>query len=109
MSWWNNKVYNELKKHKISFCGVSHPKLSDDVIKNNSILYYRFHGVPVLYKSEYEEDFINDTTFKMMNASRFKQAYVYFNNTWGTGAIINTRQMQTLLHKILPQKGLKST
>jgi uncharacterized protein YecE (DUF72 family) len=54
-SWWNKKVYNALKKHKISFCGISHPTLQDDVVNNNSLLYYRFHGVPVLYKSEYKK------------------------------------------------------
>jgi uncharacterized protein YecE (DUF72 family) len=96
-SWWNKEVYNALKKHKISFCGISHPTLPDDVVKNNSILYYRFHGVPVLYKSEYKKDFIAEITNEVKNAARLKEAYIYFNNTWGTGAIANARQMQEIL------------
>ena len=96
-SWWNKKVYNALKKHKISFCGISHPALQDDVIKNNSILYYRFHGVPVLYKSEYEANFIQEIADEIKTAGRFKEAYIYFNNTWGTGAIINGKYLQTTL------------
>ncbi|MDQ3021196.1 MAG: DUF72 domain-containing protein [Bacteroidota bacterium] len=57
-SWWNEKVYNELGKNKISFCSVSHPKLPDEVIKNNSVMYFRFHGVPKLYVSEYKKNYL---------------------------------------------------
>lgn len=96
-SWWNKKVYNALKKNKISFCGISHPKLQDDVVKNNYILYYRFHGVPMLYKSEYKKEFIKGITDEIKTSGRFKEAYIYFNNTWGTGALVNARQMQELL------------
>ena len=96
-SWWNKKVFNALKKHAITFCGISHPKLDDDVIKNNSILYYRFHGVPVLYKSEYKKEFIEEITAEIKIEGRFKEAYIYFNNTWGTGALANARQMQGLI------------
>lgn len=97
-SWWNKKVFNALKKHKISFCGISHPKLDDEVIKNNSILYYRFHGVPVLYKSEYKKEFIEEITGEIKTSGRFKDAYIYFNNTWGTGALVNAKQMQELIY-----------
>lgn len=96
-SWWNTNVYNALKKHKIGFCGISHPKLKDDVIKNNSILYYRFHGVPVLYKSEYTAEYIKEITNEIITAGKYDEIYVYFNNTWGTGALTNARQMQNLL------------
>ncbi len=92
-SWWNKKVYNELKKHKITFCGISHPQLQDDVVKNTSILYYRFHGVPVLYKSQYPKEFIEQITNEIKASGISREAYIYFNNTWGTGAINNGRQM----------------
>ncbi len=96
VSWWNEKVYKLLKKHKISFCGISHPKLPDTVIKNMPLLYYRFHGVPVLYKSEYEKDFIEKIAGDIKDIGRTKEAFVFFNNTWGTGGIINAKQMQQL-------------
>ncbi|MEP6595281.1 MAG: DUF72 domain-containing protein [Ginsengibacter sp.] len=54
-SWWNAEVYYELAKHKITFCGMSHPLLPDNIIKNTSILYYRIHGVPDLYRSPYKK------------------------------------------------------
>lgn len=95
-SWWNTKIYSTLKDHKISFCGISHPTLKDDVIRNNELLYYRFHGVPVLYKSEYPEDYIQQIANEI-KASEFIDAYIYFNNTWGTGALTNARQLQGFL------------
>ena len=96
-SWWNKKVYDTLKKNKISFCGVSHSKLSDEVVKNNPILYYRFHGVPTLYKSEYSERFMQEIAEEIKTCGRFIEAYTYFNNTWGTGALTNARQLQSFI------------
>lgn len=93
-SWWMKKVFDTLKKHKISFCGISHPKLPDKVIKNNNIIYYRFHGVPVLYKSEYEKDFIERIVNEVKSFNNVTDAYIYFNNTWGTGALNNSKQIK---------------
>src|SRR4029077_11454320 len=54
-SWWNKHVYDELEKHHIIFCGISHPQLPEDIIINSPTIYYRFHGVPKLYYSQYDE------------------------------------------------------
>ncbi|MDQ2862507.1 MAG: DUF72 domain-containing protein, partial [Bacteroidota bacterium] len=59
-SWWNKDVIRRLKKSKITFCGISYPKLPDEVVKTNPFLYYRLHGVPVLYKSAYSQDFLQN-------------------------------------------------
>ena len=96
-SWWREKVYKKLKKYGISFCGISYPKLPDEVKKNTHMLYYRFHGVPILYKSEYDADFVEKIITDIKMISRVKEAYIYFNNTWGIGAINNARQMQDYL------------
>jgi len=94
-SWWREPVFKTLAKHKISFCGQSYPgNLPDHAVVNTKTIYYRFHGKPVLYKSEYEETQLRKV-MQEMGAGR-KEAFVYFNNTWGTSALINARQMQTL-------------
>ncbi len=93
-TWWNKKIYATLKKHKIIFTGISHPKLTDVVVSNHSILHYRFHGAPVLYKSEYKKEIIKKVKDDIINTKKIDEAYVYFNNTWGTGGINNARQMQ---------------
>ena len=50
VSWWAPEVYKKLSKHKITFCGMSHLELPQDVIQNSPLFYYRFHGVPELYR-----------------------------------------------------------
>ena len=96
-SWWNNEVFEKLKENKIIFCGVSFPKdISDEVIVNSeAFLYYRFHGVPVLFKSEYSEDQLEIISKKIEN---FKgTSYLFFNNTWGTAGIKNALELQKIL------------
>ena len=53
-SWWQQHVYDKLAKHKITFCGMSHPSLPDEIVQNTSVLYYSMHGVPNLYQSPYK-------------------------------------------------------
>ncbi|NEU07689.1 DUF72 domain-containing protein [Flavihumibacter sp. R14] len=96
LSWWNEEVFKNLEKHKITFCGMSHPDLPQDVIQNNSVLYYRFHGVPELYKSLYDEPLLIDFVNQIKKANTVKTAFIYFNNDIGASAIINGKQMQHL-------------
>lgn len=95
-TWWDEKVYAKLAKYKIIFCGQSYPSaLPDEIIKNNDIIYYRFHGKPVLYKSTYPAAEI--VAFNNQMPPSTKQAFIYFNNTWGTGALTNANELQLLL------------
>jgi len=94
-SWWNKDVISRLRKSNIAFCGISYPKLPDEVIKTNSLLYYRLHGVPVLYKSAYSQNFLENLQEKILK-QKIKEVWIYFNNTWGTAAIENAKIIQNL-------------
>ena len=95
ISWWNETVFNEFSKRKIIFSGISYPSaLPDETIQNTNIVYYRFHGKPVLYKSLYSEREIEK--FANSIGPAIQQVFVYFNNTWGTAAITNARQLMSL-------------
>lgn len=96
-SWWNKDVFDILKENNIIFSGVSFPgNLPEDVIVNHpDILYYRLHGKPVLYKSEYSEDFLKGLAEKIRNSQQ--KAFIFFNNTWGTSAIKNGLYLKNLL------------
>ncbi|MDQ2721330.1 MAG: DUF72 domain-containing protein [Bacteroidota bacterium] len=94
-SWWDENVFEQFKNHNLIFCGSSFPKLPDEAIATTQNLYYRFHGVPVLYKSVYEENFVENIYGQIKNANP-AEAWIYFNNTWGNAAIINSRQLQKL-------------
>ncbi|MPS72744.1 MAG: DUF72 domain-containing protein [Chryseobacterium sp.] len=96
-SWWNEEVFDLFKKYQWIFCGVSFPgKISEDVIVTNSgIGYYRLHGKPILYKSPYSEEFL-DNLVKEIKATN-QEFYIYFNNTWGTSAIENSLYLKKIL------------
>jgi uncharacterized protein YecE (DUF72 family) len=96
ISWWDDKIYKELAKHNITFCGMSHPLLPDDVIINNPVLYYRLHGVPQLYKSPYSPKELKKLADDIKRSRKVKQAFIYFNNDIDTSAIENARQLMEL-------------
>lgn len=97
--WWNDEVYKKLSKHEITFSGIDHPALPNDVIKNTSVLYYRFHGSPQLYKSEYSEAALKEFADQILNSKQTKEVFVYFNNTMNLAAIKNVRQLIEIVNK----------
>lgn len=96
-SWWQQKVYDELALHNVSFCSQSHPKLPDDVVHNTPIIYYRFHGVPQLYKSQYKKIKIQSVIDQIRARGGTSNAYIYFNNTMGIAGIRNARQTEKII------------
>lgn len=99
-SWWNPTVYNRLAAANVSFCGMSHPLLPDEVIQNTNILYYRFHGVPDLYKSKYQLTTLQKIARQAENNKTTKEAFIYFNNDIDGAAITNAFEMEAFVEKI---------
>jgi uncharacterized protein YecE (DUF72 family) len=94
ISWWNEKVFSALKKKKTIFCGVSINNLPGDPVIISDTMYYRFHGVPKLYYSLYEEKEIKKVADAITNTKKINRAFVYFNNTASMAAIENARWLQ---------------
>ncbi|RKS98032.1 DUF72 domain-containing protein [Chryseobacterium defluvii] len=96
-SWWKEDIFNLFKAKSIVFSGVSFPgNLPEDVmVTHPEILYYRLHGKPVLYKSEYPEEFLNNLAEKIKNLQ--KKSFIFFNNTWGHAAIQNSLYLKKIL------------
>jgi uncharacterized protein YecE (DUF72 family) len=90
-SWWRPDVYRQLANNRISFCGHSHPRLPDGVIINTDAVYYRFHGVPDLYRSAYPESKLEELAGQVLDNKSVKSAHIYFNNTAGPAALANAR------------------
>jgi len=90
-SWWRPEVYQQLAERHISFCGISHPRLPDQVIINTPAVYYRFHGVPDLYRSAYATSKLEETAMQVLADKTVAAAHIYFNNTAGPAAIANAR------------------
>jgi uncharacterized protein YecE (DUF72 family) len=94
-SWWRDDVMKTLRQHKIAFSGVSFPKIpQDDSVVTNATSYYRFHGVPKLFYSEYDEAFLQKIIEQTRSNARVRTAYLYFNNTASLAALHNARFAQ---------------
>lgn len=99
-SWWTEEVYAALTQSGITFSGMSHPSLPDEVIRTTDTLYYRFHGVPHLYTSPYEGEKLEKTVHEMSSHRPFEEAFVYFNNTAEGHAVSNARQLQEICEPV---------
>jgi uncharacterized protein YecE (DUF72 family) len=60
-------------------------------------VYYRFHGVPELYKSPYSPKFLARVAGEIKAAQHVREVYLYFNNGIGAVGVENARQMQQLV------------
>jgi uncharacterized protein YecE (DUF72 family) len=96
-SWWNDTVYKKLASHNITFCGMSHPNLPNDVIQNAPVVYYRFHGVPVLYRSPYSKDFLKGVIDAVKQNPHAREGWFYFNNDFDAVGVSNAKDMISLI------------
>jgi uncharacterized protein YecE (DUF72 family) len=64
---------------------------------NTPLSYYRFHGVPRLFYSEYDETFIKNIFEQIKSNLLVKEAFIYFNNTASLAALHNARYFQQLI------------
>lgn len=96
ISWWRQEVFDALKNANVVFCGVSYPGLISDTVADLPVNYYRFHGVPKLYYSRYDEAFLQRIA-KQIVGSETRESYVYFNNTASGAALENAKYLQYLV------------
>lgn len=96
-SWWNPQVEQAFREKNITFCSISYPSLPDHVIKTSDTIYYRFHGVPELYRSPYSEDFMKHIKDGITSQENIREAYIYFNNDMDASAITNAKQLQVMV------------
>jgi uncharacterized protein YecE (DUF72 family) len=98
-TWWNAEVFDQLSANNISFCGMSHPLYPEDVVHNTSTVYYRFHGVPELYKSPYPISKLRRIAKEIKSTANTKATYLYFNNDIDCSAIQNAREMRRIMER----------
>lgn len=97
-SWWRKDVMESLGKENITFCSVSYPGLNDAVVCNTAEVYYRFHGVPKLFYSMYDNNFLENKVADIKHAA-INTAYLYFNNTASAAALTNAAYVQQLVKR----------
>jgi len=78
---------------------MSHPLLPDKVVANTSLLYYRMHGVPDLYRSSYSTTYLKKIVHEIESHRMIKQAFIYFNNDYDAVAIRNANEMKAIANR----------
>lgn len=96
-TWWMPEVFDAFKKHQITFCSVSYPKLPTDIIRTTSRVYIRLHGVPKLFYSGYSDSELQQLIHNVLKHEELKKAFVYFNNTAGAEGILNAIGLKALI------------
>ncbi len=98
ISWWREDVYQQFKAAGLVFVNISLPDFPDIFVPDAAANYLRFHGKPVLYKSAYGEEGLQEWIQKVQ-AHPPKELIVYFNNTWFGAAIKDAKIMETAFKK----------
>ena len=73
---------------------ISDRSLAEHFLSN--ISYYRFHGVPKLFYSEYDESFLEKIFAQIRDNKKAETCFVYFNNTASLAALRNARYFKQL-------------
>ena len=60
------------------------------------VVYIRLHGNPKMFYSEYPEAYLLELHNKLTDNKKFKEVYVFFNNTASTAGIINAQVFKAL-------------
>lgn len=94
-SWWQPAVWDRLAQHRISFCGMSHPELPQQLVINCPLVYYRFHGVPDLYRTLYPDEVLKQFITEVAGEPAVKETWIYFNNDMEAHAPKNAAALQS--------------
>jgi uncharacterized protein YecE (DUF72 family) len=92
-SWWCEEVYAQLRQRGITFCGMSHPELPDEPVVTGPVVYYRFHGVPDLYRSNYDDASLLKFVKRIQTSKEANEVWCYFNNDAAVAAIPNAKTL----------------
>lgn len=97
-SWWQDKVLKALRQQNVTFCGISYPSLPDEAYKTSSVVYYRFHGVPELYRSSYSTAELKHVYQAIKKFRGVEEVYAYFNNDIEVAAVYNAKTLREIVN-----------
>ncbi|WP_293895504.1 DUF72 domain-containing protein [Flavobacterium sp.] len=95
-SWWMPEVENKLAENNITLCSVSHPNLPETIFMASSQTYFRLHGRPSMFYSDYGTVDLEKFKDLILNNNSVKKVFVYFNNTASISGILNAVEMKKL-------------
>jgi uncharacterized protein YecE (DUF72 family) len=95
-SWWRESVYQRFRERGLIFCGVSAPRLPEDLVRTSDVIYARLHGRSRWYRHDYSAEELNEWARKI-EASGAREGWIYFDNDREGFAIKNAQALRELL------------
>ena len=95
-SWFDDKVFNLLRKYKVGLCMYDMPGFSTPVMATSDIAYIRFHRSQQLYGGCYSDKEL-EVWAKIFTKLDVKTIFAYFNNDIEGFAIKNALSFMHLL------------
>jgi len=97
-SWWNDDVYDMLKKHDAAFCIFELDKAQSPEMVTASFVYLRMHGPEGAYEGSYSDKELKNWGKKIGQWSRDSlDVYCYFDNDQAAFAAHNARTLKRIL------------
>ncbi len=95
-SWYQDKVYELLRSHKVTFCVVSSAKVPRTVVETADTAYFRFHGLTGEHRHNYSDDELKEWA-EAIKTVQAKECFIYFNNDYRAYAVENAKVLENLL------------
>jgi len=95
-SWFDDKVFDLLRRYNISFCIYDMPDFNTPVIATSELAYIRFHGSHQLYGGCYSNNELEGWAEKITQLES-RVVFAYFNNDAEGFAIRNALMLKNLL------------
>ncbi len=95
-SWYDEKAFDLLRTHSVTFCTVSSAKVPRTAVETSSTAYFRFHGLTGGYRYNYSDDELREWA-EAIKSTRAAECYVYFNNDYQAYAVNNCLKLAELL------------
>ncbi len=96
-SWFDNEIYEILRKYNVSFCSISSPDFPEEMITTSKTGYVRFHGKGKnWYDYDYSEAELREWHEKIQGSDA-QEVYIYFNNDIGVNAPRNAQQLMKII------------
>jgi uncharacterized protein YecE (DUF72 family) len=102
-SWFDDGVFDLLRRYNISFCIYDMPDFNTPVIATSDIAYIRFHGRIHLYGGCYSDGELGGWARKIKELGS-KAVFAYFNNDAEGFAIKNALTLGNLLGGVTGKK-----
>lgn len=97
-TWCDEKIYNLLKKYKVSWVIADSPRYPKAEIVTADFVYIRMHGSEVLFSSKYTKKELRVLAQKIKKWQRqCLDVYCYFNNDASGNAVKNAKQLLKFL------------